>query len=219
MVFEELGMELITLIQQHGVIAVMLGAVIEEILVPIPSPIVPMAAGSILVTAEAIPAAFFQIFFLIAIPASIASVISSYFVFGIAYKGGRPVIERYGKYLDVSWEEVQHLEQHFDSGHEKYYVALFRAIPIVPLSVISGAAGLFRMDWKTYGIWSFIGMIPRNLVLAFVGWQLKEGYLKIASQIDTLSTLVGIILLGLIGFAIFYRKFKDAYLILLDRLN
>jgi uncharacterized membrane protein YdjX (TVP38/TMEM64 family) len=97
-------------------------------------------------------------------------------------------------------------------------VAIFRAIPIVPLSVISGAAGLFKMDWKQYGIWSFIGMLPRNFVLAVIGWQLKEGYMSIASRLDLLSTITGILLLGLLGFAIYYKKMKEIYTWLLRKI-
>ncbi|MFB6147979.1 MAG: DedA family protein, partial [Candidatus Nanohaloarchaea archaeon] len=123
---------LIQLIQQHGVLAVMLGMVVEEVFVPIPSPVIPMAAGAILVQGTGLEALLF-ILFMIALPASIASVLSSYFVYGIAYYGGKPVIKEYGRYLDISWEEVQHLEKHFDHEHEKYYVALFRAVPVVPL--------------------------------------------------------------------------------------
>ncbi|MFB6292489.1 MAG: DedA family protein [Candidatus Nanohaloarchaea archaeon] len=202
---------LIQLIQQHGVIAVVLGMIAEEIIVPIPSPVVPMAAGALLVESTSLAPALFEILFLIAIPASIASVISSYFVYGIAYYGGKPVLQRYGRWLDITWEDVQHLEHHFDHEHEKYYVAIFRAAPVLPLSLISGAAGLFRMDWKTYGIWSFIGMLPRNFVLALIGWTVKDDFVKLASRIDTISTAVIVIVAAAVGFVIVYRKTHDFY--------
>lgn len=203
---------LIELIQQHGPLAVVIGMVIEEVIVPVPSPVVPMAAGFLLVDAVTIPAAFVQILFLIAIPGSIASVLSSYFVYGVAYYGGKPIIERYGKYLDVRWEDLRHLEAHFDSGREKYYVALFRAIPIMPLSLISGSAGLFRMDWREYGIWSFIGMMPRNIILAFIGWRVKEDFMAFAARIDTLSTVVLLGVVLAVGGFIAYRNTRGFYL-------
>ncbi|MFB6208154.1 MAG: DedA family protein [Candidatus Nanohaloarchaea archaeon] len=203
---------LVELIQQHGVLAVIIGMVIEEVFVPIPSPVVPMAAGFIIVDAATVPAALLQIILVIVIPASIASVLSSYFVYGIAFYGGKPVIDRWGRYLDISWEEVQELEGHFDSDREKYYVALFRAIPVVPLSLISGSAGLFRMNWKEYGVWSFIGMMPRNFVLAFVGWYVKDDFLTLASRIDTLSTAVLLLVAGSVAAVIFYRKAQDFYI-------
>jgi len=202
---------LIQLVQDHGVLAVVIGMVVEEVIVPIPSPIIPMAAGSIIVQAETLGPALLEIFFKIALPASIASVVSSYFVYGIAYKGGKPVLKRYGKYLDVSWEEAERLEEKLAGKNEKYYVALFRAIPIVPLSLISGTAGLFRMDWKQYGLWSFIGMMPRNFSLAFLGWYLRDDFITLANRIDTASTAVLLIAVGLVGGFIAYRKAKDLY--------
>lgn len=202
---------LIQLVQQYGVLAVVFGVVIEEIIVPIPSPVVPMAAGFIVVQASTLPQAILEIIFLVVIPASLASVVSSYFVYGLAYFGGKPVLEKYGKYLDVSWGEAKELEEKFASGKQHYYVAIFRAIPIVPLSLISGAAGLFRMDWKRYGVWTLIGMIPRTFFLALAGWYMKDGFMTVASYIDNLSTVVLLGTGGLVGSYLFYRKYGDIY--------
>lgn len=211
-----LGTEaIIALIREHGVLAVMAGALIEEIFVPIPSPVVPMAAGFVLVETRQLIPALVQILLLITIPASLTSAISSYFVYGIAYKGGEPIIRRYGRYLDVKWKNVEKLERHFNSDREKYYVALFRAIPIVPLSLVSGAAGLFQMDWKEYGIWSFIGMLPRNFFLALLGWYFREDFLSLASKIDSASTVVMITVAGSVLLWILYKninKFRDRYI-------
>jgi membrane protein DedA with SNARE-associated domain len=207
-----LGAEaLIQLVQQYGVLAVIFGVFIEEILVPIPSPVVPMAAGFIIVDAVTLPQALVQIVFLVVIPASLASVVSSYFVYGIAYFGGKPVLEKYGPYLDVSWEEAKGLEDRFAGGKQHYYVALFRAVPIVPLSLISGSAGLFRMDWKRYGIWTLIGMIPRTFSLALAGWYLRDSFRVVAGYIDSLSTLVMLGSAGLVGSYLFYRRYGNVY--------
>lgn len=181
---------ILELIKQHGVLAVMAGALIEEIFVPIPSPIVPMAAGFILIETNMLVPAMIQIFLLIALPASVASVISSYFVYSIAYFGGEPVVKKYGKYLDIEWDNVQSMRQHFGTDREKHLVAGFRMIPIVPLSLVSGAAGLFQMDWKEYGLWSFIGMVPRNFFLALMGWYFRDDFKFLANQIDSASTAV-----------------------------
>lgn len=211
MVFEVVIQQIAELIAQHGILAVMAGMIIEEVIVPIPSPAIPMAAGFMLVDATTVSAALFQILFYIAIPASIASVISSYFVYGIAYYGGEPMIRKYGKYLDISWEEVQEFERHFNHDREKYFVALFRALPIIPLSLVSGSAGLFRMNWKEYGMWSFIGMLPRNFILAYIGWAVRDDFMAIASQIDSVSTAVAITVATVVGGFILHRKTKNLY--------
>lgn len=213
------GQALIELIREYGVLAVMSGAIIEEIIVPIPSPIIPMAAGFIIIETNQILPAMIQILFYIAIPASIASVISSYFVYAIAYFGGKPMIEKYGKWLDLSWEEIQRFERHFGHEKEKYYVAGFRAIPIVPLSLVSGAAGLFRMNWKEYGFWSFIGMMPRNFGLAMIGWYVKDDVMAVASQIDHISTLIAVAVVAVVGLFILDRKLGDLYKYALRRIG
>lgn len=203
---------MIELIAEHGVLAVMAGMIIEEVFVPIPSPAIPMAAGFLMIEATTVSAALIQILIYIAIPASFASVISSFFVYSIAYYGGEPVIRKYGKYLDFSWEEVKQFEEHFvDTDNEKYYVALFRSIPIVPLSLISGSAGLFRMDWKQYALWSFIGMLPRNFFLAYIGWAVKDDFMSIALRIDSASTALALIIIIIVLAVISYRKSKDLY--------
>lgn len=202
---------IIELIQQHGVLAVMAGALIEEILVPIPSPIIPMAAGVLLVESTQLLPAMLDVFFYIAIPASVASVLSSYFVYSIAYFGGKPAVEKYGGWLDLEWEEIQRFERHFGHENEKYYVAAFRAVPIVPLALVSGAAGLFRMNWKDYGIWSFIGMMPRNFSLGMIGWYVRDDFIRWASQIDQLSTLIAVTTVVLIGLFLVDRKLGGLY--------
>jgi membrane protein DedA with SNARE-associated domain len=187
---QEITELLIQLIQNYGVLAVVLGMMLEEIVMPIPSPIVPMSAGVLLVTADTFLEGIAQIIFLIVIPGSIASVLASYFGYSIGYLGGKPVIERYGRFLDLEWEEIQELRDHMTSGREHYYIALFRAIPVVPLSLIDGASGVFRVEWKKYGVWSLMGMIFRNFTLAFIGWRLQDDFRAVAAGIDTVSTLV-----------------------------
>lgn len=211
MVFGSIVQPILDIIAENLVLGVIIGMVIEEILVPVPSPAIPMAAGTF-IEAASISSALLQIFLLIVLPGSIASVISSYFVYSIAYYGGEPIVRKYGKYLDLSWEEIEQFEDHFvDNDNEKYYVALFRAVPIVPLSLISGSAGLFQMNWKQYGIWSFIGMLPRNFILAYIGWAVKDDFMVIASRIDSVSTAVALIVAVTVGGFILYRKTKDLY--------
>ncbi|MFB6245591.1 MAG: DedA family protein [Candidatus Nanohaloarchaea archaeon] len=204
--------ELITLIQNHGVLAVVAGALIEEIVVPIPSPVIPMAAGAFLIPPGAgALETFLTAFFVITLPGAVASVVSSYFVYSIAYYGGEPAVRRFGKYLDLEWEEVQAMEEYFGTEREKYLVAAFRAAPVVPLSLVSGAAGLFQMDWKQYGIWSFVGMVPRYLSLSLIGWYFRESFSDIAAGISTTSKLVAATAAASVLIYLGYRQGKKTY--------
>ena len=84
----------------------------------------------------------------------------------------------------------------------------------MPLSLVSGAAGLVRMDWKKYSIATLIGMVPRILVLSFLGWKIGELYMNTAMQFESLETVVSVTIVLLVLFGIVAHKFR-----LIDRLK
>lgn len=176
-------------IEAYGAAAVIIWMFMEEFL-PVPSAVAPMAAGFLLVATNNPFYAFLTILLFIALMGSAASVLSSYFMYGIGLYGGKPAIQRFGRYVGVNWSQVQAFEKHLTSGNQHLFIAVFRAIPVVPLSVISAGSGFFRINWKTYGIWSFVGMVPRNLVLGMVGWYLAEDFQSAALFIAKTSTMI-----------------------------
>ena len=197
--------QLISNIEIYGPIAVVLLMFLEEFL-PVPSVLAPMAAAFVLVSVENPYMAFLQIFVFIAILGSAASVLSSYITYGIGFYGGRPAIDRLGKYIGINWNQVQAFNHHLTSGKEHYYIALFRAVPLMPLSVISASAGFFRVEWQKYGVWSFIGMVPRNLFLGGLGWYLAEDFREAAIIIGQISTIIFLIGASIVILYFIYRR-------------
>ncbi len=193
-------------IEVYGPLAVVMWMFLEEF-IPVPSAVAPMAAGFVLIPANEPLQAFIMVFLFIAVVGSAASVLSSYLLYSIGFYGGKPVLERIGKYFRVSWPQIKAFETHFTSGREHLYLALFRAVPLIPLSVISASAGFFRIDWKTYGVWSFIGMIPRNLSLGMIGWYLRDDFVSAALLIGKLST-AAFIVLATAAFVYFFHNRK-----------
>lgn len=193
---------IISNLETYGLLAVIIWMFIEEI-VPVPSALAPMAAAIVLVNTSDPINAFITIFFIVAILGSIASVASSYITYSLGYYGGKPGIERFGKYIGLNWKQVQKSQDYLIDGKEHLYIATFRAVPLMPLSVISATSGFLRINWKTYGTWSLIGMIPRNLILGMTAWYLKEDFtqaITIIGQATALTTtLILIILIITIG--------------------
>src|SRR3989344_2960704 len=110
MVFSELVSGLIAwtfeFVRQFGALSVFLVVILEEVLIPIPSPLVIMGASFILVPAGiSVWEALWQITLLIVIPASVASTIGSFFTYGIGYYGGRPAINRMHRFLRLWWKD------------------------------------------------------------------------------------------------------------------
>ena len=83
------------LLQTNGALSVFIGVIIESIIVPIPSPLIIMGAGAILIDpAASILQSFPLIFFKIVLPGSLASTLGAYLGYGVAFWGGKPVIDR-----------------------------------------------------------------------------------------------------------------------------
>src|SRR3989344_6158843 len=93
---------ILVMIQAYGPYSVFVAVILEEVLIPIPSPLVIMGAAFILIPANlAFWDAIREIFFVIVVPASIASTIGSFFTYGIGYYGGRPQVAKSQQFFGV----------------------------------------------------------------------------------------------------------------------
>jgi membrane protein DedA with SNARE-associated domain len=188
-------------IRANGPWSVFLGVIIESVIVPIPSPLIIMGAGFVLISADL---TFFQallpIVLQIVLPGAIASTLGAYIGYAIGYFGGKPMVDRWEKFLGFSWQDVEALERRFQSGQVNTLIFFLRALPIFPLSVISAAAGLLRLPLGQFSLWTFYGTIPRCLFLGYLGWGLGETYQGMARGIDKAEAIVsGILILAVIA--------------------
>jgi membrane protein DedA with SNARE-associated domain len=183
-------------IRAYGPWSVFVGVIIESVIVPIPSPLIIMGAGFVLIGADL---KFFEalapILLLIVLPGSVASTLGAYIGYAIGYFGGKPLVDRWQSFLGFSWSDVEAMERRFQAGQVNTSIFFLRALPIFPLSVISAAAGLLRLPLKQFSLWTFYGAIPRCLLLGYLGWGVGETYHRIATGIDKAETVVSALLI------------------------
>lgn len=179
----------IPLIVQYGPISVFLLVLLEEIVIPIPSPVFPMAAGFLLVPASAsIESAIITIIFTIAIPGALATAIGSLVIYAVSKYFGKAFFDRF-RFFGISGNDVERMGKRL--GKKTWpTIALLRAIPIFPTSVVTVAAGVMKLDAKKFFAATFIGAIPRMIILAFVGWQLGAGYAYFSERIGFVENVV-----------------------------
>ena len=194
-------------IRAYGPWSVFAGVIIESVIVPIPSPLIIMGAGFILISSElSFLEALVPIALQIVLPGAIASTLGAYIGYAIGYYGGKPLVDQWERFLGFSWRDVEALERRFQSGQVKNTIFFLRALPIFPLSVISAAAGLLRLPINQFSIWTFYGTIPRCLLLAYLGWGLGETYQGFAKGIDRAEGIVsGILLVVILGAIVWLR--------------
>ncbi len=199
------------LMRANGQLSVFIGVMVEQIIVPIPSPLIIMGAGTILISPGlSIPDAFLRIFCTIVLPGSIASTLGSYIGYMISYYGGKALVLRFQRFLGVDWEEIENLEKRFHGKKEAVAIFFSRAIPVFPISLVSIFAGLLRVPLKLFTVYTFLGSIFRCFFLAFVGWWVGATYEKVATRVNLLETFVSILMLiGMIGsLAYLYYRFR-----------
>ena len=195
-------------IRAHGILGVIMGVALESIIVPIPSPVVIMAAGAVLVEQGAsLSAALPTLLFVITVPATIAAWLFSFFPYGVAYFGGKPLLEKTERFLGIGWSDIEKVRARLSKGmSDEVSIAFLRALPVMPLSLVSAAAGAIKMDWRRYSLATLAGLVPRILILSLLGWKLGELYMGLALRFESIESVISVtLILCLAGFIIVKR--------------
>ena len=93
----------------------------------------------------------------------------------------------------MSWAELDRASDAFGArlqGPGAWTTLFFmRALPIMPLSLISIAAGALRLPRRAYLLWTFLGSLPRCYLLAFLGWQAGSHALSLGKGVNRLESV------------------------------
>jgi membrane protein DedA with SNARE-associated domain len=104
----------------------------------------------------------------------------------------KPFIERHGRWLTLSWPEVERGEQWF-ARHGVFFVLLGRMLPTVR-SLVSVPAGLLRMRFKRFLVASTVGTLGWTALLAGAGYKLGENVEQIEDFIGPASNAILLLL-------------------------
>jgi membrane protein DedA with SNARE-associated domain len=105
----------------------------------------------------------------------------------------RPFIDRWGRWLTITWPEVQRADGWFRE-HGMLFVFLGRLVPTVR-SLVSVPAGLLHMQFRRFLAASIIGTAGWTALLTLAGFKLGENYARIDDFIGPASNAVLITLL------------------------
>ena len=106
---------------------------------------------------------------LVAIPFGLGTTLGSLPFYGLAYVGGRPTIEKFGKHLKLSWGKVEKISSKFNgSWYDEILFLALRSIPLLPGLPISVAAGILRMRLVPYFVLTFIGTMIRIMIMLLI---------------------------------------------------
>ena len=200
---------ILKLIQTNGNLSMFLGGFIEQIIVPIPSPIITMAGGAFLINIGLpIFETIWQIFVKVSIPYTIGATIGTSLVYLIAFYGGKPLIDTFGKYIGISWKLIEKVRQDFQKTiKDELFILIACTIPVVPVSLVSAFCGGFKIKPAKFYPMVFLALLIRATILGFIGFQMGETFTSLAHGLDKIESVLTIIGAGLIlGFLYLKRE-------------
>ena len=147
-----------SLIASGGYVAVIVLMAIQSACIPIPSEVImPFAGAALLATA-----------------ASFASNLGSIPAYWVGARGGRPMVERYGRWLLLSRRDLDRVD-HFFAHYGSITVLIGRMLPIIR-TFIAFPAGIAKMPQGKFHLYTFVGSWPWCFALAYVGMKLGQAW-------------------------------------------
>lgn len=135
-------------------------------------------------------------FWLVALIGALGNLGGSLLAYWIGAKGGRPLIEKYGKYILISKHDLDIADRWFTKYGE--WAAFFgRVLPVVR-TFISFPAGIAKMDIKKFSIYTFAGAFIWSTALAYAGVRMGENWELIREKMHAFDTAIGILIVILV---------------------
>lgn len=200
---------ILDMVKTHGSLAMFIGGVTEQIIVPIPSPIISMSGGAFLISPNI---NFFQslldIFLRVSLPYSIGAILGTSLIFLIAYFGGQPIIDKFGKYVGIKWSLIEKIKADFKKTiSDELFILIAISIPVVPVSLITAFCGGFRIKPIKFYPLAFLALIIRSTILGFLGFQMGEAFTGLANGLDKIESILTVAIAVLVlGFLFLQRE-------------
>ena len=158
---------------------------LESTLIPIPSELVMPFAGYMASQGEfSLP--------VILVINSVAALLGSGICYWIGVVGGRPFLEKYGKYFLLRAHDIEKTEAFF-AKHGKKTVLIARFVPVIR-HVISVPAGIARMPLRAFFVQTFLGSTIWGGALILLGYYVGANWETFAKPLKRVDLLIGVIL-------------------------
>jgi membrane protein DedA with SNARE-associated domain len=186
-VISALASWIVEIISAAGYLGVVFLMAIESACIPLPSEVIMPFAGYLVSTNQ---------FSLIgaATAGALGCNVGSTVAYYVAAWGGRPVLERWGRYILVNPAELERTDRFFER-YGSATVFFGRLLPVVR-TFIAFPAGLARMPMLKFQIYTFVGSWPWCFVLAYIGyllgahWDSNPTFRRVFHEFDAVVAVV-----------------------------
>jgi membrane protein DedA with SNARE-associated domain len=194
-IIELLGRFIIAVISRSGYLGVVLLMGIESACIPLPSEIIMPFSGYLVSVGR------FKLGW-VALAGALGCNLGSLAAYYLGAMGGRPLVERYGRYVLFTRHDLQVADRFF-ARYGDWAVFLARLLPVVR-TFIALPAGIARMNFFRFNVYTFLGSLPWCWVLAYAGVKLGTRWTILREYFHRFDLVIGVLIL--IGLAWFVRN-------------
>ncbi|MCH5138997.1 DedA family protein [Clostridiaceae bacterium UIB06] len=191
----------IFVLDKLGYFGTFMGMALESACIPIPSEAILPFGGYLSYTGR------LNLFWMIMMGTlgGTAGSIGSYY---LGKLGGRPLVEKYADKLRLSKSHLEKSDEYFNKYGEKI-VFYSRLLPIIR-TFISLPAGISKMDFKKFTIYTFLGSLIWSVVLGYAGYKMGENWTVMRSWFHIADIAFVVFVIGFIIYKLVGKKTENA---------
>lgn len=174
---------------------------VESCGIPMPSEVIMPFSGFLVVSGKL---GFWQI----VIIGALGNLAGSWLAYWLGKKGGRPLIEKYGKYFLIHKRDLDLADRWF-LKYGELTVFFGRLLPVIR-TYISFPAGIAKMNFKKFSFYTFAGAFPWCLLFAWLGVKMGNNWELIREKLHKFDVAMAVAVVVLVALYI-YRHVKHRH--------
>ncbi len=196
-IVETVSSFIITTIEQFGYAGVFVAMLLESAGVPLPSEVIMPFAGYVAWEGKLTLIG-------VTVAGTLGCLVGALVLYGVGLYGGRPLLDRYGKYVLIRKSELDRADKWFEQYGE-LTVFVSRMVPVIR-SFFSLPAGMTHMNIAKFSLYTTLGSFPWCLALAYLGVFLGPRWADVVPLFRYLNIVVVVGFVALVSYLIYHRK-------------
>lgn len=184
---EQLTYIAVTLTETLGYWGIFIGMAIESACIPLPSEAIMLFSGFMV-------AVGLLNFWVVVAAGVLGNLAGSVLTYWFGASGGRALLLKYGRYVLINTGHLVKAERWF-YRYGDWAVFLARNLPVIR-TFISLPAGIARMNFVKFFIYTLVGCIPWNIALTYLGFKLGKNWHLIEPYLRPVSYLILAVLIA-----------------------
>lgn len=188
---------ILAVISAGGYLGIVLLMAIESACIPLPSEIIMPFSGYLVGLGR------FTLWG-VAVAGAVGCNLGSAVAYYVGARGGRPWLERYGRYVLITRRDLEWADRWF-ARYGEATIFFARLLPVIR-TFIALPAGIARMSVWRFHLYTFLGSLPWCWVLAWLGLKFGEQWQEtIHPWFEKFDIVIGLVLLAAVAWFVWNR--------------